>query len=435
MSASTVMTCQMILICFFTFVCFYLYMVALDHIATASLRYPTDVPPTWCLFPDPRPLFSSVAQFSVWLFVRFCSLFPARPHAQSLPQSFFCVFGHTKIEMVAPFATIFVHLVWVTWLADAAKYVWDPLVPQVVTPAPALGPVPVPAPPPPMSLVDKYLDEELNPPEYSWESLTAPDSKHEDFLRSFEQDVVSSHELLERYLRGILERGRERRAAEKEKKAAVGEGIGHPIPPLPASPTPSTSPSPPPPQTTTCGGWIRVSGPEPTMRRPAKRAVEGGGDRERERKVPRLTPAEDFPPSTSVPTALPSRRNRCRRHLPAPKSVLLWEAVWEAAMKPLFDSEWWKGWPLFKGQEPMPVPPLSAYSQALNRLCEATEAVSKMRWDEYEEALAGLNEIERSLAEIKARIADLDSREWLWEDTSSEITPEDEATLPVVLID
>ncbi|KAF3252494.1 hypothetical protein TWF217_007694 [Orbilia oligospora] len=58
-----------------------------------------------------------------------------------------------------------------------------------------------------------------------------------------------------------------------------------------------------------------------------------------------------------------------------------------------------------------------------------------MRWEEYEEALADLNEIERSLAEIKARIADLDSREWLWEDTYSEITLEDEATLPVVLID
>ncbi|KAF3161787.1 hypothetical protein TWF751_011233 [Orbilia oligospora] len=281
-----------------------------------------------------------------------------------------------------------------------------------------------------MSLVDKYLDEELNPPEYSWESLTAPDSKHEDFLRSFEQDAVSSHELLERYLRGILERGQERRAAEEEKNAAVGEGIGHPLPPLPASPTPSPSPSPPS-QTTTCGGWIRVSGPEPTMRRHAKRTVEGGGDRGRERKVPRLTPAEDFPPSTSVPTVLPSRRNRCRRRLPDPKFVLLWDA----AMKPLFDSEWWKGWPLFKVQGPMPVPPVSVYSRALNRLCEATEAVFKMRWEEYEETLANLNEIERSLAEIKARIADLDSREWLWEDTSSEITPEDEATLPVVLID
>ncbi|KAF3144032.1 hypothetical protein TWF569_007197 [Orbilia oligospora] len=430
MSVSTVMTCQMILIWFFTFVCFYLYMVALDHITTASLRYPTDVPPTWCLFPDPRSLFSSLAQFSVWLFAQFCSLFPARLHPQSFPQSFFRVFGYTKVERVAPFAAIFVYLVWVTWHADAAKYVWDHLVPQVVPPAPAPGPVPVPAPPPPMSWVDRYLDEELNPPEYSWESLTAPDPKHEDFLRSFEQDAMSSHELLERYLRGILERGRERRAAEEEKNAAAGEGIGHPLPPLPASPTPSPSPSPPS-QTTTCGGWIRVSGPEPTMRRPAKRAVEGGGDRGRERKVPRLESAEDFPPSTSMPTVLPSRRNRYRRRLPDPKFVLLWEA----AMKPLFDSDWWKGWPLFKVQGPMPVPPASVYSRALNRLCEATEAVFKMRWEEYEEALADLNEIERSLAEIKARIADLDSREWLWEDTSSKMTPEDEATLPVVLID
>ncbi|KAF3252495.1 hypothetical protein TWF217_007695 [Orbilia oligospora] len=218
MSVSTVTTCQMILIWFFTFVCFYLYMVALDHITTASLRYPTDVPPIWCLFPDPDP---------------FSPPWPSSPS--------FRVFGYTKFERFALFAAIFVHLVWVTWLADAAKYVWDHLVPQVVPPAPAPGPVPVPAPPPPMSLVDKYLDEELNPPEYSWESLTAPDPKHEDFLRSFEQDAVSSHELLERYLRGILERGRERRAAEEEKNAAAGEGIGHPLPPLPASPTPSPS--------------------------------------------------------------------------------------------------------------------------------------------------------------------------------------------------
>ncbi|KAF3192971.1 hypothetical protein TWF225_010835 [Orbilia oligospora] len=354
MSVSTVTTCQMILIWFFTFVCFYLYMVALDHITTASLRYPTDVPPIWCLFPDPDP---------------FSPPWPSSPS--------FRVFGYTKFERFALFAAIFVHLVWVTWLADAAKYVWDHLVPQVVPPAPAPGPVPVPAPPPPMSLVDKYLDEELNPPEYSWESLTAPDPKHEDFLRSFEQDAVSSHELLERYLRGDW--------------------------------------TPPP---TTTGITNAVT-------------VEGGGDRGRERKVPRLESAEDFPPSTSVPTVLPSRRNRRRRRLPDPKFVLLWEA----AMKPLFDSEWWKGWPLFKVQGPMPVPPVSVYSRALNRLCEATEAVFKMRWEEYEEALADLNEIERSLAEIKARIADLDSREWLWEDTYSEITLEDEATLPVVLID
>ncbi|KAK6500467.1 hypothetical protein TWF481_010810 [Arthrobotrys musiformis] len=192
--------------------------------------------------------------------------------------------------------------------------------PQVATPAPA----PVPAPPTntePTTLVEKYLEEELSPPEYSLELLMGPDSRHEDYLRDLEQGLAGGEdpssvrkrvadELLNRYHQGILERGRKKQAAEDEEKAPA-EGIGYPLPPVPPPPPPPPQPSPPPPQPSpprppqpsppppppqpqlpTCGGWVGEPTPGGPLNifewRPPKRGRPG-------RRASPPPPAEPIP--------------------------------------------------------------------------------------------------------------------------------------------
>ncbi|KAK6530638.1 hypothetical protein TWF281_007477 [Arthrobotrys megalospora] len=281
--------------------------------------------------------------------------------------------------------------------------------------------VPLPRQP---TIVEKYLYEELHPVSVPSDFYSRSDRQHEEFLRALESGLEE--------IDGGMQSDDDRDAAEdipakpaeEEEMAVVGEesrpqeeGADVHVPP------PGPPVLPPPPLPGLCGGyWPTRTGP--TIYRSPKHRATGRLDGSRTHKKVRLLLVPAPPPTSYVPTVLPLPKDHpCRRRLPARKAT----SILEETLRPLIECE--RRVENILDLKQVEAPTLPPATPPPSQILEGF--LGFLRGD-IQGGLTRVEELERLLAENKARVAELDS---MWEDTSSEISPEDEATLPVVLAD